>query len=156
MYPEKKTVVLQLGHTDEIDLSIEAVQRALDGKPARGVDVAPLMGVISILEAIRGESASRGTLGVRLRAERDSLHSVVRGANRKEQIMKTTTKTVDEILKTEDSPLPLAVIPNNMGINLCSVEALTWTCQDDGQLVSLTIHFLPTPNVKHEAEAERR
>ena len=60
--------------------------------------------------------------------------------------MKTTTKTVDEILKTEDSPLPLAVIPNNMGINLCSVDALTWTRQDDGQLVSLTIHFLPAPN----------
>ena len=60
--------------------------------------------------------------------------------------MKTTTKTVDEILKTEDSPLPLTVIPNNMGINLCSVEALTWTRQDDGQLVSLTIHFIPTPN----------
>lgn len=57
--------------------------------------------------------------------------------------MKTTTKTVDELLKTEDSPLPLSVIPNYMGINLCSVEALTWTRQDDGQLVSLTIHFIP-------------
>ena len=60
--------------------------------------------------------------------------------------MTTTTKTVEEILKTDDSPLPLAVIPNTMGINLCSVEALTWTRQDDEQLVSLTIHFLPAPN----------
>ena len=57
--------------------------------------------------------------------------------------MTTTTKTVEELLDTEKSPLPLKVIPDNMGINLCSVEALTWTKQDDGQLVSLTIHFLP-------------
>ena len=57
--------------------------------------------------------------------------------------MKTTTKTVAELLKTKDSPLPLEVIPNNMGINLCSVEAITWTRQDNDQLVSLTIHFLP-------------
>jgi len=60
--------------------------------------------------------------------------------------MKTTTKTVTELIATEESPLPLEVIPNNMGINLCSVDALTWTRQDDGQLVSLTIHFLPAPN----------
>ena len=57
--------------------------------------------------------------------------------------MKTVTKNVDELLKTKESPLPLKVIPNHMGINLCSVEALTWTRQDDGQLVNLTIHFIP-------------
>ena len=66
--------------------------------------------------------------------------------------MKTTTKTVTEIIDTGiKSPLPLDVIPNNMGINLCSVEALTWTRQDDGQLVSLTIHFIPaTPEEKSQ------
>lgn len=57
--------------------------------------------------------------------------------------MKTTTKTVEELLQSKDSPLPLEVIPNYMGINLCSVEGLTWTRQDDEQLVSLTVHFLP-------------
>lgn len=58
--------------------------------------------------------------------------------------MKTTTRTVSDLLAAgEDSPLPLSVIPNHMGINLCSVEAVTWTEQPDGQLVSLTIHFLP-------------
>jgi hypothetical protein len=62
--------------------------------------------------------------------------------------MKTETKTVEQLLKTKDSPLPLNVIPNNMGINLCSVDALTWTRQDDGQLVSLTIHFLPNNEKK--------
>jgi hypothetical protein len=63
--------------------------------------------------------------------------------------VKTTTKTVAELIETKESPLPLDVIPNVMGINLCSVEALTWTKHDDGQLVSLTIHFLP--RVKPEA-----
>ena len=58
--------------------------------------------------------------------------------------MKTITKTVsDMITNNEDAPLPMDVIPNNMGINLCSVEAMTWTKQDDGQLVSLTLNFLP-------------
>ena len=42
-------------------------------------------------------------------------------------------------------PLDPAVIPNHMGINLCSVEGMSWTRQDDRQLVSLTIHFLPNP-----------
>jgi len=59
--------------------------------------------------------------------------------------MKTITKTVDELIKTNESPLPLEVIPNKMGINLCSVESLTWTRQDDDQLVNLTINFLPAP-----------
>lgn len=55
----------------------------------------------------------------------------------------TTTKTIDELLGTGDSPLPLSVIPNYMGINLCSVNGLTWEKQEDGQLVSLSIDFRP-------------
>ena len=67
--------------------------------------------------------------------------------------MKTVTKTVtDMIANNEDAPLPMDVIPNNMGINLCSVEAMTWTKQDDGQLVSLTIHFLPGETEKEEGK----
>lgn len=63
--------------------------------------------------------------------------------------MKTTTtrKTVSELLATEDAPLPLAVIPNHMGINLCSVDSLSWTKREDGQLVDLTIHFIPAEKV---------
>ena len=57
--------------------------------------------------------------------------------------MKTTTKTVTELIETKESPLDLGVIPNHMGINLCSVESLTWTRQKDGQLVNLTINFIP-------------
>ena len=48
-------------------------------------------------------------------------------------------------------PLPLSVIPNHMGINLCSVESVQWVEQDDGQLVNLTINF--TPERKETANA---
>lgn len=59
--------------------------------------------------------------------------------------MKTTviTKTVDELTKSEKSPIPLSVIPNYMGINLCSVDKIEWGIQEDNQLVYLTIHFIP-------------
>lgn len=58
--------------------------------------------------------------------------------------MTTTFKSISDLIESNESPLPLSVIPNNMGINLCSVEAVSWTRQEDGQLVSLTIHFLPS------------
>jgi len=57
--------------------------------------------------------------------------------------MKVVTKTVTELIESKESPLPLEVFPNHMGINLVSVEALTWVRQDDGQLVSVTAHFIP-------------
>lgn len=66
--------------------------------------------------------------------------------------MKTITQTVEEIgeciLSETDivnrCPLPLDVIPNRMGINLCSVESVSWSRQDDGQLTNLTINFTPS------------
>ncbi len=59
--------------------------------------------------------------------------------------MKTKTISINDIInEKEKSPLPLEVIPNNMGINLCSVESITFTRQNDGQLVSLTINFIPS------------
>ncbi len=58
--------------------------------------------------------------------------------------MKTVTVTVEDIISGKvKSPLALEVIPNYMGINLASVESLTWTKQNDEQMVSLTINFLP-------------
>ncbi len=42
-------------------------------------------------------------------------------------------------------PIPLSVIPNHMGIHLSSVKSISWVKQDDGQLLSLTIKFLPEP-----------
>lgn len=47
--------------------------------------------------------------------------------------MKTIFKTIDELIKSKDCPLPLEVIPNNMGINLSSVDAISWQKQEDGQ-----------------------
>lgn len=41
------------------------------------------------------------------------------------------------------SPIPLEVIPNNMGINLNSVDCIGWQKTKDGQLVNLTIYFKP-------------
>jgi len=59
--------------------------------------------------------------------------------------MKADFMTVEDILKNpEKCPLPLTIIPNNMGINLCSVDGVSWQKQDDGQLTSLTIYFIPT------------
>ena len=59
--------------------------------------------------------------------------------------MKTTTVTIDDIINNNvSSPLPLSVIPNYMGINLCNVDSITYTKQDDGQLVNLTINFIPS------------
>jgi hypothetical protein len=46
-------------------------------------------------------------------------------------------------LNNVDCPLPLSVIPNYMGINLCSVESVTWEKQEDDQLTYLTIKFIP-------------
>lgn len=58
--------------------------------------------------------------------------------------MKSYFATVSDVLEGKaESPLPLSVIPNNMGINLCSVDSVSWQRTDDGQIVNLTINFLP-------------
>lgn len=60
--------------------------------------------------------------------------------------MKTVTTTIKELIEKDDyCPLPIDIIPNNMGINLMCVDSITWTKQDDGQLVNLTINFIPNP-----------
>lgn len=46
-------IVLILGHTEQIRTSIDTVQNLLDGKPLRACDYAPLIGIKSILEAMR-------------------------------------------------------------------------------------------------------
>ena len=54
-------------------------------------------------------------------------------------------RTITELLEDiEDCPLPLHVIPNYMGINLCAVEGVYWTNQEDGQLEAVTIRFNPS------------
>lgn len=48
--------------------------------------------------------------------------------------------------KEVECPFPITVIPNNMGINLVSVESIDWEEQEGGQLVRLTINFIPENN----------
>lgn len=61
--------------------------------------------------------------------------------------MSIISYTIEELIEEPElSPLPLEVIPNHMGINLCSVESLSWTKQHDGQLQTLMIHFTPANN----------
>jgi hypothetical protein len=58
--------------------------------------------------------------------------------------METTFKKIRDLVKNPSlCPLPIDVIPNYMGINLCSVDAISWQKQSDGQLANLTIHFIP-------------
>ena len=58
--------------------------------------------------------------------------------------MKTYLEKVEDLIKNnEKCPLPLEVIPNIMGINLCSIDSIAWQKEDDGQLTSLTIYFVP-------------
>lgn len=57
--------------------------------------------------------------------------------------MTTTFKTTKELIESGDSPLPLEIISDKMGINLSAVEGISWTRMFDGQLVSVTIHLLP-------------
>jgi hypothetical protein len=57
--------------------------------------------------------------------------------------MQQHTITVADATDFSNCPFPLSVIPNHMGINLCSVDSVSWTEQDDGRLVNIQISFKP-------------
>lgn len=57
------------------------------------------------------------------------------------KIMKKTFKSIDELIKEENSFINS--IPNNLGINLCNVKGIEYEQREDGQLESLKILFLP-------------
>ena len=50
-------------------------------------------------------------------------------------------KTINELVEEKDTFI--STIPNNLGINLCSVKGIEYDTQDDGQLKTLTIVFIP-------------
>lgn len=58
-------------------------------------------------------------------------------------VAKTSKPSDPTALMQTRSPLPLETIPNTMGINLCSVDRIEWTKRPDGQLVDLTVFFIP-------------
>lgn len=59
--------------------------------------------------------------------------------------MKTYFKKIDELINDkENCPLPIEIIPNNMGINLSSVDSICWITTDDDQLMQFVINFIPS------------
>ena len=59
------------------------------------------------------------------------------------QMKYTKVKITDVVDGKADSPLPIEVIPNYMGINLCSVDSIEWIEHEDTQIEKLTINFIP-------------
>lgn len=57
--------------------------------------------------------------------------------------MTVTFKTIEQLIHEKDSFINC--IPNNLGINLCSVRGIEYIRQDDHQLKSLRIEFSPSP-----------
>jgi hypothetical protein len=86
---------------------------------------------------------SKAPVEWRQAAERWRDEYVTTGRENLKKTRTITRKVSDLIDANEDSPLPLSVIPNHMGINLCSVDSVSWEKRDDDQLVSLTIRFIP-------------
>lgn len=58
--------------------------------------------------------------------------------------MKTEFKKLtNDNLNDKDWAIDLSVFPNYQGINLCSIDGITTMKLDDGQLVSMTVHYKP-------------
>jgi hypothetical protein len=52
--------------------------------------------------------------------------------------------TIKEVVENNaNCPIPINVFPNKMGINLVSIDSIEWVTQQDGQLVTLTVNFIP-------------
>ena len=54
-----------------------------------------------------------------------------------------TDKKLTKIKKDNTGKTLLAFIPNELGINLCSVEDIDIIRQENGELKSITIRFIP-------------
>jgi len=66
------------------------------------------------------------------------------GKELKEEVKEIQVRDNENIEKdAEECPLPLDVIPNEMGINLSNVEKVKWDEQEDGQLKKVEIDFNP-------------
>ena len=61
--------------------------------------------------------------------------------------METKKVTIEDVVNNNAyCPIPVDVFPNYMGINLVSVDSVEYTKQDDGQLVSMIVNFIPNNN----------
>lgn len=58
--------------------------------------------------------------------------------------METKKVTIEDVVNNNAyCPIPVNIFPNEMGINLVSVDSVEYTKEVDGQLVSMTINFIP-------------
>lgn len=55
--------------------------------------------------------------------------------------MKKTYKSIEQLIEEKNSFI--TAIPNNLGINLCSVKGIVYNRKKDGQLKTLKIIFIP-------------
>lgn len=54
------------------------------------------------------------------------------------------TKSIEDITNQKNKTcFPVDIIPNQMGINLCSVDSIEEIRLEDGQLTETIIHFIP-------------
>lgn len=61
--------------------------------------------------------------------------------------METKKVTIEDVVNNNAyCPIPVDVFPNYMGINLVSVDSVEYTKQEDGQLVFMTVNFIPKNN----------
>lgn len=54
-----------------------------------------------------------------------------------------TNKKLREIKKDNIGKILLSFVPNELGINLCSVDDIDIVRQENGELKSITIRFIP-------------
>lgn len=63
-----------------------------------------------------------------------------------------TDKKLKRIEKDKAGKVLLSLIPNELGINLCSVEDIDIIRQNNGELKSITIRFIPDKPEPHESK----
>lgn len=81
---------------------------------------------------------------VQLRAEHDKKWENYFEQNKSENEVISKKVSLEDVVNNNSyCPIPVHVFPNEMGINLVSVDSVEWTEQTDGQLVDLTIKFNP-------------
>ena len=60
------------------------------------------------------------------------------------------TKRLNNLVKDETSKRILNFIPNELGINLCSVKDVIVNRQKDGQIMDIKIEFIPSSEEEKE------
>ena len=60
------------------------------------------------------------------------------------------TKRLNNLLKDETAKRIVEFIPNELGINLCSVKDIKVLRQKDGQITDIHIEFIPQSDIEKE------